>query len=302
MRSGVPRGSKAERPKPTVPNTLPARRPRWTPTSTPSLRRGLLHSRRSSARGKKQRPHYGHRQRPQVPHDRTQAPRPPVPRSAATGRLLQASPLPGRRDRAAAGPLRRAEPRLPRRVTAHRLDPGRVREKPRDGQALGILGGRRLRLLPLSHPRFFWGMRLHALCAPDGTPRTLALASPKRDDCEVGLNLLARCHRRGSGVLVGHKGDAGTAFAAVAAELDVITARPTRADEPGRSLHLASIPQRIEPISWTWKDVLTLKRHGARSMACRRERVLQRFLCLAACISLKHRLGRPSRTLVDYCV
>jgi len=29
--------------------------------------------------------------------------------------------------------------------------------------------------------------------------------------------------------------------------------------------------------------------------------VLSRFLCLAACISLNHRLGRPSRALVDYC-
>jgi len=29
--------------------------------------------------------------------------------------------------------------------------------------------------------------------------------------------------------------------------------------------------------------------------------VLARFLCLAACISLNHRLGRPSRALVDYC-
>jgi len=27
---------------------------------------------------------------------------------------------------------------------------------------------------------------------------------------------------------------------------------------------------------------------------------LQRFLCLAACISLNYQLGRPSRSLVDY--
>jgi hypothetical protein len=32
-----------------------------------------------------------------------------------------------------------------------------------------------------------------------------------------------------------------------------------------------------------------------------RERILQRFLCLAPCISLNHRLARPSRALVDYC-
>jgi NAD(P)-dependent dehydrogenase (short-subunit alcohol dehydrogenase family) len=30
-----------------------------------------------------------------------------------------------------------------------------------------------------SHSRFFWGFRLHALFAMDGTPRALALTSPK---------------------------------------------------------------------------------------------------------------------------
>ena len=37
-------------------------------------------------------------------------------------------------------------------------------------------------------------------------------------------------------------------------------------------------------------------------MAGLRERLLSRLLCLAACISLNQRLGRPSRALVDYCV
>src|ERR1700724_2601069 len=46
-----------------------------------------------------------------------------------------------------------------------------------------------------SHSRFFWGFRLHALFAPDGTPRALALTSPKRDEREVGLELLARRQR-----------------------------------------------------------------------------------------------------------
>ncbi|MEO8967565.1 MAG: hypothetical protein ABI355_08120 [Solirubrobacteraceae bacterium] len=30
-----------------------------------------------------------------------------------------------------------------------------------------------------SHSRIFWGFRLHALFAVDGTPRALALTSPK---------------------------------------------------------------------------------------------------------------------------
>ena len=76
--------------------------------------------------------------------------------------------------------------------------------------------------------------------------------------------------------------------------------RPRRRDEPGRGPHLAPIRQRIESIFWTCKDLLTLERHGARTLAGLRERVAQRFLCLAACVWLNHQLGRPSRSLVAY--
>jgi transposase len=152
-----------------------------------------------------------------------------------------------------------------------------------------------------SHSRFFWGFRLHLLAAPDGTPRALTLASPKRDEREVGLELLARCRRGGGELLICDKGYAGRGFAFAAAELGATVVRPKRRDEPGHGPHLAPIRQRIESIFWTCKDLLTLERHGARTMAGLRERVLVRFLCLAACISLNHRLGRPSRSLVDYC-
>ena len=151
-----------------------------------------------------------------------------------------------------------------------------------------------------AHSRFFWGLRLHALCAPDGTPRALELASPGRDEREVGLELLERAVRGGE-VLVCDKGYAGRKFAAAAADLGVTVVRPRRADERGRGPHLAPIRQRIESIFWTAKDLLGLERHGARTMAGLRARVLQRFCCLAACICLNHRLGRPSRALVDYC-
>jgi transposase len=152
-----------------------------------------------------------------------------------------------------------------------------------------------------AHSRWFWGLRLHALCAPDGTPRALELASPGRDEREVALELLARCRRRGGETLLCDKGYAGRAFAAAAARLGVTVVRPKRADEPGRGPHLAALRQRIESIFWSAKDPLTLERHGSRTMAGLRERVLARFLCLAACIALNHRLGRPSRALVDYC-
>jgi hypothetical protein len=42
-----------------------------------------------------------------------------------------------------------------------------------------------------SHSRWFWGLRLHTLMAPDGTPRAMALTSPKEGEREVCLRLLA---------------------------------------------------------------------------------------------------------------
>jgi len=152
-----------------------------------------------------------------------------------------------------------------------------------------------------SHSRYFWGFRLHGIFAPDGTPRALMLASPKRDEREVGLELLRRCRRRGGETLICDKGYAGRAFARAVKDLDASVVRPHRRDEPGEGPHLAPIRQRIESIFWTCKDILTLERHGARTLAGLRERILQRFLCLAACISFNHQLGRPSRALVDYC-
>ena len=151
-----------------------------------------------------------------------------------------------------------------------------------------------------SHSRFFWGFRLHGLFAPDGTPRALALTSPKRDEREVGIELLTRAERCGGEIVIGDKGYAGRAFAAAAKELGATIVRPARRDEPASHLHLAPIRQRIESIFWTCKDILTLERHGARTLHNLRARIAQRFLALAACVALNHRLGRPSRALVDY--
>src|SRR6185295_8098261 len=64
-----------------------------------------------------------------------------------------------------------------------------------------------------SHSRYFWGFRLHAIFAADGTPRALTLASPKRDEREVALELLARCQRAGGETVLADKGYAGRAFA-----------------------------------------------------------------------------------------
>src|SRR4051794_33812944 len=111
-----------------------------------------------------------------------------------------------------------------------------------------------------SHSRYFWGFRLHGIFALDGTPRALALTSPKRDERDVCLDLLARCPRRGTLTVIGDKGYVSREFAAAAEHLDPRVVRPRRKDETGPAPHLAPIRQRIESIFWTAKDLLTLER------------------------------------------
>jgi hypothetical protein len=151
-----------------------------------------------------------------------------------------------------------------------------------------------------SHSRWFWGFRLHTLMAPDGTPRQMALTSPREGEREVCLRLLGRVNREGPLTVLGDKGYAGADFQAEAAELGATIVRPRRKDEPEGGPHLASLRQRIESIYWTCKDILTLERHGARTLRGLRVRIASRFLALAAAISLNHELGRDSRALVDY--
>jgi hypothetical protein len=153
-----------------------------------------------------------------------------------------------------------------------------------------------------SHSRFFWGFRLHALFALDGTPRALALTSPKIDEKSVCLQLVARCERQPGQTLivVGDKNFCGRQFQADLAALDATIHRPRRKDEKGRGPHLAPIRQRIESIFWTAKDILGLERHRARVLHQLRVRLVTRFAALAAAVALNHRLGRPSRSLACY--
>jgi hypothetical protein len=153
-----------------------------------------------------------------------------------------------------------------------------------------------------SHSRYFWGFRLHALFAPDGTPRALALTSPKIDEKLVCVQMVARCERQPGQtlILIGDKNFRGKDFETELAELDATILRPRRKDEKGEGPHLAPIRQRIESIFQTCKDILTLERHGARTLNNLRVRLCARFAALAAAVMLNHQLGRPSRALVDY--
>ena len=136
----------------------------------------------------------------------------------------------------------------------------------------------------------------------DGTPRALALTSPKIDEKVVCLQMVARCERQPGQmlILIGDKNFRGKDFEAELAKLDATIHRPRRKDESGRGLHLAPVRQRIESIYWTAKDILSLERHGARTLDNLRVRLTTRFAALAAAVALNHRLGRPSRSIVCY--
>ena len=151
-----------------------------------------------------------------------------------------------------------------------------------------------------SHSRLFHGFRLHALFAPDGTPRALSLTSPKTGEREVALKMLARVKRTGHLTAIGDKGYAGHQFEHDAAALNVTIIRPRRKNEAGPDLRLAPIRQRIESIFWTAKDILTIERHGARTLHGLRTRLATRFVALAAAIALNHQLGRPTRSMTPY--
>jgi hypothetical protein len=177
-----------------------------------------------------------------------------------------------------------------------------------------------------SHSRWFYGFRLHTLCAPDGTPRAIALTNPKDNERDVCLRMLGRVNHTGPLTVIGDKGYAGRDFEVNAAALGAAILRPRRKDEPTTtpqatstpaliparqitahpqppiddSPHLAPIRQRIESIYWTAKDLLTLERHGARTLHGLRARIASRLLTLAAAVALNHQLGLPTRSLAPY--
>ena len=110
--------------------------------------------------------------------------------------------------------------------------------------------------LRLAFP-YFWGFRLHTLMAPDGTPRAMALTSPKEGEREVCLRLLERVNRSGPITILGDKGYAGADSKPTPplwVQPSCVRAARTRRGRP----HLAPLRQRIESIYWSAKDILSL--------------------------------------------
>ncbi len=150
-----------------------------------------------------------------------------------------------------------------------------------------------------SHSRWFWGMRLHLLAAPDGTPRAMILAPADQKERDVALRMLP-WGLHGGEVIVCDKGYAGRAFKDTVAErFGATIVRPARATEPDRGPHIAPIRQCIESIFWTLKDRLGLERHRARTLHGLRARITAKLLALAAGVWLNHYLHRPTRAFAD---
>ena len=146
-----------------------------------------------------------------------------------------------------------------------------------------------------SHSRWFWGMRLHLLAAPDGTPRAAILASADQKERDVAVRLFER-GLHGGELVIADKGYAGRDFQALAREqFGAIILRPGRKDEPHRGPVLSWIRQRIESIFWTLKDRLGLERHRARTLHGLRARIATKLLALAAGVWLNHYLDQPTR-------
>ena len=117
--------------------------------------------------------------------------RAPLSLAAHPGCPAQAPSTPGRDDRVAGRRVRR--PLAGARATTSscstpRLSSAAARWRQRGARAWPRSAGYGY---SRSHSRYFWGMRLHLACAPDGTPRAVALVGADRGEREVALKMLA---------------------------------------------------------------------------------------------------------------
>jgi len=139
-----------------------------------------------------------------------------------------------------------------------------------------------------AHSRFYWGLKLYLLAAPDGMPIAWCLADPKIGERDVGLDLITIAVetgrlRPGSTVLA-DKGFAGREIEGQIAALQVTLLRPDRRNEPTRHGNLGGVRQWIESVFDTLEGQLGLERHGGRTCQGVGTRVAQRLFALAAAV------------------
>jgi hypothetical protein len=161
-----------------------------------------------------------------------------------------------------------------------------------------------------SHSRYFWGLRLYLLCAPDGMPVSFCLAAANEPERDVAAAMLDHARRdgllAGDEVIVSDKGFAGREFEQIIASMDATLVRPDRKDERPRFGSLGGIRQWIESTVDTIKGQLSLEHHGGHSPEGVWVRVCQRVLALAAGVwhnwLLWHarKIDTPGRHLTAY--
>lgn len=137
-----------------------------------------------------------------------------------------------------------------------------------------------------SHSRYFWGLRLYLLCAPDGMPICFALAPANESEREVAAAMLERARKegllQGGEIIAADKGFAGAEFEEIVACLDATLIRPDRKGEQPRFGSLGGTRQWIESVYDTAKGQLSLEAHGGHIPYGVWARICQRVLALAA--------------------
>jgi len=156
-----------------------------------------------------------------------------------------------------------------------------------------------------AHTRYYWGLKLYLLCAPDGMPITWCLADPKIGEREVCLDLLTIAVETGllapGSTVLADKNLAGRDIEAQITGLGVRLLRPDRRDEPPRHGNLGGVRQWIESVYDSLKGQLGLERHGGRTAHGVFTRIAQRLLALAAAIWHNWATGAPDkRSLTAY--
>jgi len=156
-----------------------------------------------------------------------------------------------------------------------------------------------------AHSRWYWGLKLYLLCAPDGMPITWCLANPKIGERDACLDLLTIATETGllapGSTVLADKIMAGRQIEAQIAALDITLLRPDRRDEPTHHGSLGGIRQWIESVNDTLKGQLGLERHGGRTPHGVFTRIAQRLLALAAAIWHNWATGAPNkRSLTPY--
>ena len=150
-----------------------------------------------------------------------------------------------------------------------------------------------------SHSRYFYGFRLHLVCAPCGMPIAFELAPAKTDERDVA-RLLAERFLHAGDVLMGDKGYRSQALERDLAYGGITLIRPDRKDEPKRYGSLGGMRQWIESIIDSLKGQLSLEDHGARQMDSLISRIARRMLALATAVWHNMKIGAPPRNLTAY--